>query len=283
MRGASPAARGDRCGGRCPSDGRPGERAAPPGTPRWLGAASASAGLLAFTGRIGDAAPHAHAAVQVLLLTTGSVTLIDPAGDAHEARAAIIPAGARHELRASPDAGGLAAYLDPAGCAGRAAHARLRQEGHDPASARAWRDAARTLAGIGTLTDLVAALETPLAAPDTLPEPLRHALALAPQLIDGPLLLKELAGHVGLSASRLGHLFAEHLHLPYPTWRRWARLLHALESVRTGVSLTTAAHAAGFTDSAHLTRTCRAMFGITPSTALAATRLPPDRPGPFPG
>jgi AraC-like DNA-binding protein len=113
-----------------------------------------------------------------------------------------------------------------------------------------------------------------------LPAPLRRALSLAPQLIDGPLLLGDLAGRVGLSASRMGHLFAEHLHLPYPAWRRWARLLHALESVQAGASLTTAAHAAGFTDSAHLTRVCRAMFGITPSQALAATGLPPARPAP---
>ncbi|MEV4188993.1 helix-turn-helix domain-containing protein, partial [Streptosporangium canum] len=88
---------------------------------------------------------------------------------------------------------------------------------------------------------------------------------------DGPLLLGELAARAGVSASRLGHLFAEHLHLSYPAWRRWARLLHAIEQVRRGATLTEAAHAAGFADSAHLTRTCRAMFGITPSQALAAT------------
>ncbi|GGW71983.1 putative transcriptional regulator, AraC family protein [Streptomyces lucensis JCM 4490] len=248
--------------------------------PQWHGAASASAGLLAFSGRIGGAAPHAHAAVQVLLLASGGVTLVDPAGHAQEARSAIIPAGVPHELRASVDAGGLVAYLDPAGPAGRAADALLRATGLDPATARAWRAAAQALPGVRTVDELVGVLHTPPAPLGTLPEPLRQALALAPRLIDGPLLLGELAGRVGLSASRLGHLFAEHLRLPYPAWRRWARLLHALESVQSGASLTTAAHAAGFTDSAHLTRACRAMFGIPPSEALAATGLPPTRPAP---
>ncbi|MFC9966750.1 AraC family transcriptional regulator [Nocardia ignorata] len=47
--------------------------------------------------------------------------------------------------------------------------------------------------------------------------------------------------------------------------------------VREGGSLTEAAHAAGFADSAHLTRTCRELIGITPTEALIATgwRPPP--------
>jgi len=42
---------------------------------------------------------------------------------------------------------------------------------------------------------------------------------------------------------------------------------HALE----GASLTEAAHAAGFFDSAHFSRTFRQTFGFAPSTVLGAT------------
>ncbi|MGV9925220.1 helix-turn-helix transcriptional regulator [Nocardia rhamnosiphila] len=85
-----------------------------------------------------------------------------------------------------------------------------------------------------------------------------------------PPTLGELAAAVAISPSRLSHLFSQHVGLPYAAWRRWTRLQLASRTVRTGGTLTEAAHAAGFTDSAHLTKTCRDLFGITPTEALAA-------------
>ncbi len=49
---------------------------------------------------------------------------------------------------------------------------------------------------------------------------------------------------------------------PYILWRRFLRVW---ELVTTGTSLSAAAHAAGFADAAHLTRTSRRMFGFPPS------------------
>ncbi|MBV9228376.1 MAG: AraC family transcriptional regulator [Chloroflexi bacterium] len=46
---------------------------------------------------------------------------------------------------------------------------------------------------------------------------------------------------------------------------RWQRLLVALRTSASGASLTEAAHAAGFADSAHLTRVFRTTFGLPPS------------------
>ncbi|WP_280506786.1 helix-turn-helix transcriptional regulator, partial [Nocardia farcinica] len=87
----------------------------------------------------------------------------------------------------------------------------------------------------------------------------------------GPPRLAELAARVGISASRLSHVFTEQVGLPYAAWRRWVRLQLAMDVVRAGDSLTEAAHAAGFADSAHLTRTCRDLIGISPTEALIAT------------
>lgn len=247
----------------------------------WAGAATAAPGLLAFTGAIGSAEPHTHAAVQVLLVLGGDVLLVDRHGHQRQVAAAIIPAGVRHELRAAPGACGLLAYLDPAGPAGRAATARARGGGGDAAAVSTWQAAAHPPGGT-SVADLPVThcSAAPGRGAAGLPTALARAVEMIPQLIGGPLLLEDLAARVGLSASRLGHLFAEHLHLPYPAWRRWARLLHAIEAVRGDATLTEAAHAAGFADSAHLTRTCRAMFGITPSQALAATGWKPsDRSG----
>ncbi|MEV7013672.1 AraC family transcriptional regulator [Streptosporangium sp. NPDC051022] len=247
--------------------------------PRWEGSATAVPGLLAFTGAIGSAEPHAHAAVQALLVFGGEVVLRDGRGHRRRVQAAIIPAGVRHELRASPDSFGLLAYLDPTGPAGRAATARAAASGEADAVST-WQAAALPLAATAGVTagvtgpaelSSVLCSTVPSAGTGDFPAALSRALQAVPLLVDGPLLLDDLAARAGVSASRLGHLFAEHLHLPYPAWRRWTRLLHAIQAVRGGATLTRAAHAAGFADSAHLSRTCRAMFGITPSQALAAT------------
>ncbi|MEV0678832.1 helix-turn-helix transcriptional regulator [Actinosynnema sp. NPDC050436] len=241
---------------------------------RWAGTASATPGLLAFTGAIGSAEPHAHAAVQVLLVSDGEVVLTDRHGHRCRAEAAIIPAGVRHGLRASPGARGLLAYLDPAHPAARAACARIATAG-DASTVSTWQIAARPLAaavhGPATLPDVLGSIG-PVADPTGFPRVLARALEAVPQLIGGPLLLGELAARIGVSASRLGHLFAEHLRLPFPAWRRWARLLHSIEAVRGGATLTEAAHAAGFADSSHLTRVCHEMFGLAPSHLVHLVR-----------
>ncbi|WP_084964962.1 helix-turn-helix domain-containing protein [Thermoactinospora rubra] len=114
----------------------------------------------------------------------------------------------------------------------------------------------------------------------TTPIPVRHtalqeALALLPQLLDGPARLTDPAATVGLSASRLGHLFAGELALPFPAFMRWNRLRRAMEPARDGTSLTQAAHGAGFADSSHLNRTCHEMLGLAPSHLLSALHPTP--------
>lgn len=78
----------------------------------------------------------------------------------------------------------------------------------------------------------------------------------------------DLARLIGLSQSRMQHVFKEQLGLPIRRYVLWMRLRHALELALSGTSLTTAAHASGFSDLAHFTRTFRATFGIKPSELL---------------
>ncbi|WP_328996507.1 AraC family transcriptional regulator [Kribbella sp. NBC_01245] len=216
----------------------------------WVGQTRQTPGQLRFTGTLGSTGLHAHAAIQLLHIRTGHVVLRDAAGREQAVTdAAAIPTGAAHEIVAVPGTTGTITYLDPDSSQGAAYAAALSD---DPAS---W-----------------TSVPPPQPSAVELNPALRRALQLAPQHLHGPLLLTELAQLAGISATRLGHLFTDELGLTYPTWRRWARLQHALAEVTAGASLTTAAHAAGFADSAHLTRSCRAMFGISPSQALAATR-----------
>ena len=77
--------------------------------------------------------------------------------------------------------------------------------------------------------------------------------------------LHHLTHDVALSSSRLRHIFAEQLGLSMQSYLLWQRLLVAIELSTHGLSLTQAAHDAGFADAAHLTRTFRRMFGVKPS------------------
>jgi AraC family transcriptional regulator len=98
----------------------------------------------------------------------------------------------------------------------------------------------------------------------------RKMMAAAAERLDGPISLSDLAGTGGLSASRLSHLFVAQTGLQFRTYILWLRLIRALESIVAGSPLTSAAHEAGFADSAHLSRTFKRMFGTVP-TALHIT------------
>jgi AraC-like DNA-binding protein len=65
----------------------------------------------------------------------------------------------------------------------------------------------------------------------------------------------------------LRHLFVEQTGLPFRTYLLWLRLTKAVAVFAGGGSLTEAAHEAGFSDSAHFSRTFRRMFGL-PAAAL---------------
>lgn len=94
-----------------------------------------------------------------------------------------------------------------------------------------------------------------------------QAIAEIRKHIDEPILLPQLARRVGLSAGRLRHLFVAETGVSFRAFVLWERLNKALALGFGGTSWTEAAHAANFADSAHLTRTCRRMFGLAPSSA----------------
>jgi AraC family transcriptional regulator len=90
----------------------------------------------------------------------------------------------------------------------------------------------------------------------------RRMSAWAVGRLDAPVSLADAAAHVGLSTGRARHLFVEETGLPFRTYLLWRRLMRAAELFSAGSSLTDAAHDAGFSDSSHLSRTFRRMFGI---------------------
>lgn len=86
--------------------------------------------------------------------------------------------------------------------------------------------------------------------------------------LDHRVSIPELSSVVSLSPSRLEHLFSEQVGISISRYSLWIRLHKALEMITRGLSLTEVAHAVGFSDSAHLSRTFRRLIGVAPSTLV---------------
>jgi AraC-like DNA-binding protein len=99
--------------------------------------------------------------------------------------------------------------------------------------------------------------------PDTRIE---QALAHIHAKLGARITLEEVAADVHLSAERFRHLFVAATGTTFRAYVLWARLNAAIAAGMGGMSWTQAAHLAGFADSAHLNRTYKRMFGITPTT-----------------
>jgi len=83
----------------------------------------------------------------------------------------------------------------------------------------------------------------------------------------------DLAASVQLSSHRFMHLFKEQMGLPVRRYVLWLRTNQAVRQLKEGMSLTQAAHAAGFADSAHMSRTFKEMIGIHPSFFFKDSRF----------
>jgi AraC-like DNA-binding protein len=90
--------------------------------------------------------------------------------------------------------------------------------------------------------------------------------------------LDALARAVSLSPGRLMHVFTASTGIPLRPYLAWLRLQRAAAGISAGLPLGESAHAAGFADSAHMSRTFRRMFGVSPSQ-LRPRAARPAQPG----
>lgn len=219
---------------------------------------------------------HAHHAIQLCFGLDRPIRLrASSAGEWASFRAVLIPSMTSHALDAS---GSLSAALfcEPHSEIGRGLIARFGQGGF---SALPEPDVLTNhMLGIGeamaqgndpeTACQMflarLAGRGVPLATTDA--RVLRATDFIAANL-DTQIKLADAAAAVALSPGRFRHLFVAEIGLPFRAYVLWLRLQHALQAGLRGTSWTEAAHASGFADSAHLSRTFRKMLGIAP-TAL---------------
>jgi AraC-like DNA-binding protein len=231
--------------------------------------------LLATRGPGAKSEPHAHHAMHLVLCTSGGLRVrAGKAGRWIEAAGVLTAPDVLHAI----DAAGaeiLLVFIDPESDVGEAL--RPAVSGPVRAITAAERDAilaggADPLAlmqtgGAAWTAGAVAALGGRPLAPRPSIHPrvgklLRHLRALPS---DADTSLAALAATVGLSSGRLMHAFTASIGLPLRPYLAWLRLQRAAVAIVGGAPLADAAVAAGFSDSAHMTRTFRRMLGMPPS------------------
>ncbi|WP_454196559.1 helix-turn-helix domain-containing protein [Nocardia sp. Marseille-Q1738] len=240
------------------------------------GAALLRPGVLAITGSIGPTELHAHHAVQIVAART-PIVVVDGSGVRKQGTHVIVPTDAPHRVDVGA-AHGTAIYLDPETAAGAAADHRAHLNG--------WTDSADTV-GIADL-DADLATQVGTVVDDLLPrdpadgKSQRHAvvtaaLHLLPALVrTGSVRGADVARQLGVPAPRLTQLFSEQMGIPLRRYILWLRLHIARTRTLAGDDLTMAAQAAGFSDGADLTRTCRRTFGLPPSALTRTGEATPD-------
>ena len=215
-----------------------------------------------FIGPPLDLSPHRIPLTTLAIGLQQSFDLaIPPSSPEVSQRIAIIPAGALHRLRARGDMAfvytGHAAFSDPAdmpatdlaALAGRVGDRRLS-----------------TLEALEAANELLDALAIPrLKSPET---PLERAtIEIAHRPWDTPRATIA-ASLAGLESQRFRRLLQRETGLSFRQHLMRGRVAATISCLADGGSLTDAAHAAGFSSSAHLSSTFRAMFGIAPSTLV---------------
>lgn len=84
-----------------------------------------------------------------------------------------------------------------------------------------------------------------------------------------PDIFQQLCRQIGLSQSRLSHLFREQVGISLSGYATFVKMRKVAEYVFQGETLTIAAHHAGFSSSAHMAATCKRMFGLSLSELLS--------------
>lgn len=220
-------------------------------------------GLLATKGSAIDAEEHSHNAIQIIWPAPQHSFLFNlQDGKQQELNhALIVPANKAHSLTMKL---GWIVLIEPQSQLGEAISASLQDE-------------SLKLLELGDFPNNVEELVASLAlvfgvsaiAENHLDQRIKNLLSNLDQCFIDECLkpahwkAQEVAQQLNLSESRFLHLFKQEMHIPWRPYLLWRRLLCAVSVLITGRSATEAAHVAGFSDSAHLSRTFKKMFGIS--------------------
>jgi AraC family transcriptional regulator len=237
----------------------------------------------------GTVPPHSHHAVQISIGIDGPVRFRHGEGEWVDMPVGVVLPNEPHQF---DGLGSLVAmvFVDPESSEGR----WLRDSLTGPISSIERERVAEHLPGLETFhvtrPDALSAARTITGVVHALcagPPPIKRmderivkAMEWMRESGSRTLSLEDAARSVFLSPSRFAHLFKEEVGLPFRRYLLWRKLSRGIVEFGRGSNLSAAAHAAGFSDSAHLTHTWKQMFGISPTVMAGSARFY-EIPAPF--
>jgi AraC family transcriptional regulator len=229
-----------------------------------------------FVGTAGVFPAHAHQAIQICFLFDGRIRLRANDNDAWtDCDVGIVPSQHSHGMDGSRTQYGATLFVEPETREGRLLTERVRggisnlDRAPIDSVIRALQAAVLERHGrepiITLARRIVQGLTQHSGRAATSDERVLRAVRYVNEHLSASLTLKQVASVAHLSPSRFRHLFAEQTGMALRHYILWRRFVSVWEHRMNGASLSAAAHAAGFADSAHLARTSRRMIGIPPS------------------
>lgn len=240
----------------------------------WRGDVSLQPGIGVFIGQSGDNKEHRHWSHQISIALEGIIEMTAN-GQSYQSIALFVKAGTSHQLIASSV---FSIYLDPTIVQAKTLISRL---GEQTAICELPQDLVvlfrDSLMACNSLKAAIARFSTSLAPHTSAKVDPRLQKVLSLLMRDMSVSTfssrKELAMLMELSETRFSHWFSEQTGMPLRSYRKWLRLVYALEQVLHGQTLTHAAYKGDFSDQAHFSRTCVQMFGVNPSIFLTHLTL----------
>ena len=251
-------------------------------TGRWNGDVWIGSGAAYFVGDARDNDLHAHYVLQIAVALNDPFHVSQDHGKSRLARGVVIPSGKRHCILSPSGAPAevLMLFLEPNSEWGRLVHATYRLDEEeivdiDDMHLTALK-ARLAHAAPGGGEPLVREMVNALTDGAWRHRGIDRRVAVALDHIENDLQecdsLDSVAERLGLTPRYLRKLFEHEIGLSPKRYRQWCKLRKALDGVLQGDSFTDAAATAGFTDSAHFSRTFRDMFGAPPSSIFDVGR-----------
>lgn len=239
----------------------------------WAGDITIGLGWVYYDGPVGHTEFHQHYAVQICFPFAKALQIETQGQILNAEGILVIGSNISHRLSA-PSQTAKILYIDPSLV--RNGNEKLATGGVEllnlPSDqskaleqALASDPASRTTEFGVELAQLIWPLQSDQAALPTMDPRIERSLEEIDAADDLSVPLEQVARAAGLSMGRFRHLFRAQIGMPLKSYLLWRKLQRAIESLASDNSLTRAAHIAGFADSAHLSRTFKRTFGLSPN------------------